>query len=574
MSQSKSNSFLASAGGAWFLDTKFLLLTTPLVTTTSILTTSSKFNLEASSSAESISIYTRLLFANVFALAICAAWVVLFANTVFKNRAIRPIPIFVVILFSAGVGALKGAATGLGSWIFAIETDLAEAISTRVWQTTLLGAWLIPAVTLVAARLASLQEQREALVAEKVANTIVETGAAQTRDNQAALRAFAAMAKIELAKISNFKNTKNQGSAYAGAIRKLVTDQLRPLSHRIWDQENKRISSFSFTEVSRNAIFGFGQPRLIVSVVYFVTSVPAIMRYVPPGESVLRALVAAICVYLGLALATLYKPRKYWHATVFFVLAILGISYLTFWSGELIFGYVSGFRLFDTLLAVWIWLVQLTFITAFLSGVRKGGTEIKQEFAELYGSESIDRAVRLSQARIQNRDFANYLHGQVQNKLLSVALGLEKGEATKEELQQALAMVEEILKSLDTNFKTTNTGNIEVEIEKLNNQWLGFVEIKWNIDSAVSDLETRQKILLMQVAEEAISNSVRHGLCKNIRVSAQVVSGTPELKVTDDGIGPRDGKPGLGSTFFKNVSKGKWSLVQEPGGGSKLTVNF
>lgn len=570
----KSNSFLVSAGGTWFLDTKFLLLSAPLVTTTSILTTSSRFILEATSTSESISIYIRILFANVFALAICAAWVVLFQKTAFRNRSTKPIPILIVLIFSASVGALKGAATGVGSWIFSIETDLAEAISSRVWQTTLLGAWLIPALALVATRLAALQEQREALVAEKVANTIVETGAAQTRDNQAALRAFAAMAKTELAKFSNFKNTNNQSAAYAGAIRKLVTDQLRPLSHRIWDQENKRISSFSFAEVSRKAIYGFAQPRLIVSSIYCVTSIPAIMRYVPPSEALLRALVAAICVYLGLALATLYKPRKYWHATVFFVSAILGISYLTFWSGELLFGYVSGFRLFDTLLAVWLWLLQLTFITAFLSGVRKGGTEIKQEFAELYGSESIDRAVRLSQARIQNRDFANYLHGQVQNKLLSVALGLEKGAATKEELQQALAMVEEILKSIDTNFKTTNTGNIEVEIENINLQWLGFVEIKWQIESAVNHLESRQRILLIQVAEEAISNSIRHGLCKNIEVTAKVVSGSLRLEVTDDGIGPRNGKPGLGSTFFRNVSKGAWSLTQEPGGGSKLTVNF
>jgi signal transduction histidine kinase len=574
MLRTKQSALVASVGGAWFLDTRFLLLTTPLVITTSILTTSSQFVVDGSSSLESFSIYSRLLFANIFALVICAAWVVLFAKTVFKNRAIRPVPLFAVILFSAGVGALKGAATGLGTWGLSIETDLAEAITSRVWQTTLLGAWLIPAVTLVAARLAALQEQREALVAERVANTIVETGAAQTRDNQAALRAFAAMAKAELGEISNSQESNGGGSAYAKAIRKLVTDQLRPLSHRIWDQENKRISSFSFAEVSRNAIFGFSQARLIVSFVYFVTSIPAIMRYLPLGESILRALSAAIFIYLGLALSSLFKPKKYWHATAHFVLSILTISYLTYISGELIFGYVSGFRLFETLLAVWLWLVQLTFISAFLSGVRKGGTEIKQEFAELYGSESIDRAVRLSQARIQNRDFANYLHGQVQNKLLSVALGLERGKATKEELQQALAMVEDILKSLDLDYKTTNSGQIDAEIEKINNQWLGFVNITWNIDSAVNNLETRQKILFVQVAEEAISNSVRHGLSKNIVVSAKVVAGALQVEVTDDGIGPRDGKPGLGSVFFKNVSRGQWSLTQEPGGGSKLTVNF
>jgi signal transduction histidine kinase len=253
---------------------------------------------------------------------------------------------------------------------------------------------------------------------------------------------------------------------------------------------------------------------------------------------------------------------------------MFGISVLTFISGQLVFGRLEGFKEVDTLIAVWIWLTQLTFMSAFLSGVRKGGVEIKQEFAELYGSESIDRAVRLSQARIQNRDFANYLHGQVQNKLLSVALGLERGEATKDELQRAIAMVEDILRTLDSDFKAMNSGDIQTEIAKIDYQWQGFLAIKWDLDDSVAELETRQRILLIQVIDEAISNAVRHGLAKSVEVTAKVASGALSLKVVDDGIGPRNGKAGLGSIFFKNVSRGKWSLVQEPSGGSRLTVNF
>jgi signal transduction histidine kinase len=217
----------------------------------------------------------------------------------------------------------------------------------------------------------------------------------------------------------------------------------------------------------------------------------------------------------------------------------------------------------------------LTFISAFLFGVRKGSSEIKQEFADLYGSETIDRAVRLSQARIQNRDFANYLHGQVQNKLLAVALGLEKGEATKEELEQALALVENILKTLDSGFQTLNSGDLESELAKLSNQWFGFVRITWNLDSHLKNLETRKRILLIQLIDEATSNAIRHGLAKNVFVLAKVLSDQKiNLEVIDDGIGPRAGKAGLGSTFFNSVSKGNWDLVQESTGGTKLTLQF
>lgn len=564
---------MSAAGGKWFLDTRFLLLTTPLVVTTSLLTTSAQNRSEPG--LGSWLLYGGILFANIFALAICSVWILLFAKTVFRNRAVKPVPFTFVILFSGSVGALRGAATGLGAWLLQVEPDLATTIANRVGQTTLLGAWLIPAIALVAHRLSILQAQREALVAERVSNTLLESGAAQTRDNQAALRAFASMAKQELSKIATTVSNAEPTTQYAQAIRALVTDQLRPLSHRIWDQENKRISSFSFSEISRKAIYSFTGARLVVALVYALTAFPSIIRFVPPGEAVLRSLLAAAVIYLGFWLMSFYRPKKYWIATCWFVLAILGVSYLTFLTGELAFGYVQEFNAVETVMAVWLWLTQLTFISAFLAGIRKSGSEIKQEFAELYGSESIDRAVRLSHARIQNRDFANYLHGQVQNKLLSVALGLEKGKATKEELQRALELVEDILKSLDSNFKTINSGDIDSEIEKLNVQWLGFINIDWNIQQAVRDLETRQRVILIQVIDEAISNALRHGMAKNVRVVARVDEDSIlQLEVTDDGIGPRNGKAGLGSTFFKSVSKGEWALSQEPNGGTKLTLQF
>jgi two-component sensor histidine kinase len=574
MSTNSESNFRKYLGGSWFLDAKVLLIPMPLVITTSILTTSPNFVSASDSAFQAWGIYGRLLLANLFALAICALWVFAFAQTIFRNRAVRPIPPAIVIFFSAGVGALKGAATGLACWLLSVEPELAEAISSRVWQTTVLGAWLIPAVTLVAARIALLQEQRESLVAERVSNTLLETGMAQTRANQAALRAFAAMAKTELAKVSAVTPVDGGGSKYAETIRRLVTDQLRPLSHRIWDQENKRISSFSFSEISKNAIYGFDQAKLMVAGVYVVTSIPAIMRFVPFVESVLRALLAGLCISVGLALTAKFKPSRYWQATTWFIISMAVIAYVTLMSGEWVFGFVAGFKPFDTLIAIWFWLMQLTFITSFLVGIRKSGFEIKQEFAELYGSESIDRAVRLSQSRIQNRDFANYLHGQVQNKLLSVALGLERGEATKDELERALAMVEDILISLDSNFQAMNSGDIQDEITKINSQWFGFLSISWNIDDSVNALESRERVLLIQVIDEAISNAVRHGLAKQVRVSAVSNSTGLVLEIVDDGIGPRSGKAGLGSTFFKSVSKGNWSLLQEPNGGSRLTVKF
>lgn len=575
MSPTKEESFLAAAGGKFFLDTRYLLLTTPLVITTSLLTTSAGYFSQTEPPLNTLGLLSAIFLANIFALSICAIWVLVFSKTIFRNRARNPVPLFWVIIFSASVGALKGTMTGLGCWLLQIESDLGSTIVDRVGQTSLLGAWLIPAISLVAHRLSVLQAQRDSLVAERVSNTLIESGIAQTRDNQASLRAFADMAKYELSSIGRSTNGEDSANQYARAIRRLVAEQLRPLSHRIWEQENKRISSFSLSEIARQAIFSFTQARTVVAVVYAITAFPSIIKSVGISEGILRSILAGTVIQVGFWLMSEFRPKKYWVATCWFLLANLAVSFLTFVTGEIVFGYVSAFDEFQTVLAVWLWLTQLTFISAFLFGVRKGSSEIKQEFADLYGSETIDRAVRLSQARIQNRDFANYLHGQVQNKLLAVALGLEKGEATKEELEQALALVENILKTLDSGFQTLNSGDLESELAKLSNQWLGFVRITWNLDSHLKNLETRKRILLIQLIDEATSNAIRHGLAKNVFVLAKVLSDQKiNLEVIDDGIGPRAGKAGLGSTFFNSVSKGNWDLVQESTGGTKLTLQF
>lgn len=575
MSQSKEAPFLAAAGGKWFLDTKFLLLTIPLVITTSILTTSSQYIFDNQVSADSWSTYAQLLIANIFAILICVVWIKIFSATVFRNRAAKPIPLFWVIAFSASVGAIKGIATGLGTWILGLDPNLLLTITNRVWQTTLLGAWLIPAMALVAARLSVLQEQRDSLVAERVSSALLDSGLAKTLDNKIALRSFATLAKDELAKIPEKGNNEQPNAEYAKVIRRLVTDQLRPLSHRIWDQENRRISSFSFSEVSRNAILNFSNARLVVALIYTVTAFPSILRFVPAGEALLRSALAGATIYLGFLLSGLLRPKRYSLAVAWFFLVNFAISYSSFYFGEVVFGIVENFNPFETILAVWLWLAQLTFISAFLTGIRKSGAEINQEFNELYGSSTIDKAVRQSQARIQNRDFANFLHGQVQNKLLSVALGLEKSEASKEHLEQSLALVEEILKTLESELDESKTISLQTQSQKLNEQWLGFVEIKWALPTKIETLDDRSKSLLMQVIEEGLSNSVRHGMAKHVEVRVQVKAESRlQVVVTDDGIGPRNGKPGLGSTFFKSVSKGNWTLEHLENGGAKLTVNF
>lgn len=576
MLQTSRLEFLRSAGGRWFLNAQLLLWSIPLVITTSLLSTGAPSRQLGLPIVESNAFYLMLVLANIFSLTICALVVIGASANIFSKRDVKPVPLWLVILFSAGVGALKGAATGLACWFLGLEPDLSSAITSRVWQTTLLGAWLLPAFALVAARLETLQIQRDALVAERVNATLLETGLAQNELNRTALASFSAMAKEQLLKLAGPNSSVKPNQEYAVVIRKLVSEQLRPLSHSIWEQENKRLSNFSLADVARKAIFQFTRPRALVAAVYGVTAIPSILRFVSIDGAILRALSAAFCIYAGLALASFVRPKRYWQATVWFLAVSLVVSIASFYSGELLFGYIDAFRPLETILAIWIWLTQLTFMSAFLTGVRSSREDLRAELTSIYGADSIEKAARFAHARIQNRDFANYLHGNVQNKLLSVALGLERGEANKHELENALKLVETILQNIDQNFDIVANADLEVSLQNQVKQWAGFVAISWKVGPAVNELPVRLKTLAIQVIDEAIANSVRHGLAKNVFVAVEVVPTTNSvsIEITDDGLGPRNGKPGLGTSFFKNVSNGNWSLEQQQNGGSKLTVNF
>ena len=573
MLKNSSLEFLRTSGGKWFLNVRYLLLSTPVIISLSMLSAAASTQVDLRTSSEFLLFYSQLFVANILAIAVCAVWVIGFSKTIFSKRDVTPVPLWAVAIFSMSVGALKGAGTGFVIWSFQVEPDLTTAITSRVWQTTILGLWLVPALALVASRLELLQIQRDALVAEKVSRLLRDQESAGKEGAQVALQEFAKLARSRLiasTQENNFQPNRN----YAEAIRKLVDDHLRPLSHRIWIQENKKYSNYSLGETTRRAIFEFPLASGLISSVLAITSIPNVARFAGLGESLLRVAVAGGAVYLTLKIITLYRPKKYLTAAFFFFSSTLIAAGVNFYSGEALFGRIEDFRPFESVVAIWIWLIQLGFLCSFLLGVRRSRESLESELIDVYGIEAINKAARFSQARIRNRDFANYLHGQVQNKLLAIALGLEKGTATKEELSGALSAVESVLESMGSEYELMNTSDLEAAMLRLKSQWLGFVDLGWQVDSSVHAAPERDKTLLLQVVEEALANSVRHGLAKNISVVMRNQGGRSTVEVTDDGLGPRDGKPGLGTSLFRNVSDGNWSLQQQPNGGSKLTVNF
>lgn len=553
-----------AAGGKWFLRAQPLLLSIPFTITTSILTTGLADPGHVPEAGVLLVKYAKLLLANVVSLGICSI-LIIGLSWAFKDRSNKPIKLLLVIAIGAMVGAVKGLMMGLASWALGAEPDLQLAISSRLIQTTMLGIWLLPSLAVVASVIERYKAERDSLVAERVQAALSMADASISAENLQTLRRFVSSARSQFAK---------SNSDMATAIRTLVQDELRPLSHKIWAAENKRIGTYSIRSTLTMSLRNFPFPSSAVAISYFVGSVPVLLKYVDITESLTRSAAAASAIFILFQLAK-YTDRIFKRFTLALVFATTLISaVMVYLVGDKWFAPIPQYIAGVTITALWVWIIQLTIVCSVFFGIRKSRDEIRSELARISDSTPFDRAVTLARHRLLNRNFANFLHGQVQNKLLSVALRLETLDLSTEETLDAAELVDEVLKFAEEDFIASGSIDLQSGLDSLVSQWRGFIQVHYVLPKSWTKIPCQLQEVVVQAAEEAVSNSVRHGLAKNVKLLLKKSKEGFELTITDDGVGPRGGQSGLGSQLFTSISRQPWTIEHLPSGGTSLTLKL
>ena len=156
-------------------------------------------------------------------------------------------------------------------------------------------------------------------------------------------------------------------------------------------------------------------------------------------------------------------------------------------------------------------------------------------------------------------EIASVLHGPLQGRIAGIALALrledENGEtddAKKEEhLSQMISILDSVLRDVQKLFEidtVPDTKSIEIKLLDLKKSWQGIVEIYWEIAASVYvSLEESKLDSVMDILYEAVSNAVRHGRARNIKIELEITGNVLEILVTDDGLGVSgDIKSGIG----------------------------
>jgi signal transduction histidine kinase len=498
--------------------------------------------------------------ANFASMALCWGLIVLADRYIFCHR--KESWLWGILLFSAFIGATKGGTTTVFGALLGVESDFQNLIGGRLIQTALLGLVTIPALAILATTRAKYQDLRDALVAERVRvasndpilNTISSAEYARLADEIGKAR-------------EGIKTTSN--IEVSALIRDIVQNGLRPLTHRLWDREDQKQTNFTLRDLSRVAILGHPFVAWPVALILFIGTLGPYVYAAGWGQGILRSLFTAVAILVFYQLAKLFKSETVLVAWGYYISVHIGLAGLIVLGSQKLFGELPGFTPLSAFCVLFIWILQTGYMTSFIAGAVATHNEMRLQLQVLSQTLGLDRQVMLARAHLAKRDIANYLHSDLQNKLLSLALRIESGESNADFVGAELEAIQQLLRGGDQP-ETSNLRPLDEQLGDLLDRWKGFVMIHVSGDYDVVDKTLAKQVVL--VVAEGISNAVRHGLASEVFISLKQSGSKSVIELLDDGIGPRSGVPGLGSRFFDSIAGTNWSLSPRPEGGSALVV--
>lgn len=124
-------------------------------------------------------------------------------------------------------------------------------------------------------------------------------------------------------------------------------------------------------------------------------------------------------------------------------------------------------------------------------------------------------------------------------------------------------------------FTTQDLGAVYLELSRLMMMWEGVLNTEIEFTGAEENLSVTDTRNIVHIVEESFSNALRHGLATGATIFLNSKATEISLMVVDNGIGPRPGDPGLGSSLFNSIAGSNWSLTRGPVGvGAQLNLQI
>jgi len=503
--------------------------------------------------------------------------------TAFRNRAINPVPIGWIFLVGFAFGAIKGASTGVLSVLLGLETEVAQAISTRFFTAGFLGLVGVPAIAVVMNSLQEFKEQRAALIAEQM---LIESKELQSQEVIAAMSAqLRTSIESDLGylledlkkSLEDKPETSDSWQLIANDLRATARKTVRGMSHRLWERPSSLIADITLVDIAKAMITTSAFPLKFILPILLASSIPVNLSDHGSDELPVRILALALStsvIYLSAQYAirrwAKYKYQIYGSALL--VAALSPALYTTLIFGDSIDAHFVGVTA-----TIAIWLPVLTVTCGLIDTSLKQRQEILEDLQSRIDMSRVRTISEDNETIRLSNDMAKYLHGNLQSRMMASAFAIEIAGNAKD--SQALSLeIEKARQSIATPFDQFTSHEMAPIADELSNlmlMWDGILNTKIELtdsDDITSAIEIRN---IVHVVEEAFANALRHGLATEAKIILKSSTLGTSLIVIDNGIGPRAGDPGLGSALFNSIAGSNWELTRGPDGvGAQLILQI
>jgi signal transduction histidine kinase len=481
---------------------------------------------------------------------------------------------FWVVVAGVIIGATKAAVTVSLIALLVPNPEYFGALPSRAFGSAVTGAWLLPVSALFLATRERFQAERELLLRETFAQNHPNPPVSLDSGNVVSV-VVAEVAEFTSKALRDLEARRENLEQLSNYLRKVLQRNLRALTRQLVTEPSRRFTDFSAKDLIATTIRTKNYPIGWIVLAHLGATAPFVFFQTGLSETLGRA---AVSTFL-LAGTLILVKRGVGHGLQSEVVTLA--TGLTLWSffnelvNNLLFGVFGSSTPVFTGLANALLAFGLAVVLGALRVAVADRQEIRDLLEQLLGEKYWKQSVATRASMGHRRLIAQALHGRVQNTLLATITKLDTHGATADvnELTQALSDLSSKLSEASLH-TSEHHPTLDEAMAALRARWEGVIDVRYSLHGPHALLTSSAMQTVVDVAEEAISNSTRHGMATVVDINITASTSSVSLEAIDNGVGPRRGSPGLGNAMFSELSS-DWTIQsRDDSTGSKLFIRW
>ena len=498
--------------------------------------------------------------------------ILLFADrTAFRNRTTTPVPIWWV----AGIGFILGFTKSLltTNIVGILEPALdVPTIGLRAVVTGLTIAATLPIGAYIMHQFDQVRQQRFALLEERIRYSQLQLQE-QELTKQLRLTAVEAVSSDISESMSAIRRTMQQTEAWdlekrwtalSDTITEIAQSRIRPLSRELWERGEDRLPSLQIRDLVKLALMQHCMSPGFVSAIYGMS----VFAWGARWNGVIFQFFWTLGV-TGVIFAVSHPIRllvkRYDSLSLALLLpAVVGAGIAALPAPLNV--QPQGGSLSASIFVTSIWMAVVNVLAAFGAAAVAGPSALLQKLETEVSDQRVRAWAAQRETRRISRELAKHIHGRLQSRLMAASLSQGSPDGTISELERTLAA------PLD-EFLNPPAVTLDEAISRVCDNWQGLLDVTCNID-AVPHVAGADAQFITAVVEEALTNASRHGWADKAEITLNRTGDEVIVEVSDNGVGPRIGDPGLGTKLYSSDPRAFWSLEPRNGGGTVLRLSL